>query len=118
MDTEIYIYITLAIGFICAGLTVQSSQIAKKNNYQHRSKTSLYIHLASTFSMYALLAWGIIEVAWWVPLVIAAFTYQLAGLVVKLTNWQAYFNAIPVTGGLTTTITISAWTFWVISKYH
>ena len=116
MDTEILIYITLVIGFIFSGLTVQSSQIAKKNDYQHQNHVSLYIHLASTFSMYALLVWGMIEVEWWAPILIIAITFPLAGFILKFTNWQWFFNAIPFTGGATTAITLSAWVYWALSK--
>ena len=116
MDTEIIIYITLAIGFICSGLTVQSSQIAKKNDYQHQNQVNFYIHLASTFSMYALLAWGIIEVEWWAPILICLLMYQVAGFIIQFTNWQWFFNAIRFTGGATTAITVSAWTYWALSR--
>ena len=116
MDAEIFIYITLVIGFICAGLTVQSSQIAKKNNYQHASVASLYIHLASTLSMYALLVWGMIEVEWWAPIVIIAITFPFAGFILKVANWKWFFIAIPFTGGATITITLCAWAYWAISK--
>ena len=116
MDAEISIYITLVIGFICAGLTVESSQIAKKNNYQHANVASLYIHLASTLAMYALLAWGMIEAEWWAPIVIIAITFPIAGFILKVTNWKWFFNAIPFTGGITTAITLSAWAYWALSR--
>ena len=116
MDIEIIIYIVLITGFTCASLTVHASQHAKKNNYQHTSRLSLYIHLASTLSMYALLAWSILEVEWWIPLVIVAFLYQLSRLVVTSSNWQLFFNAIPFTGSATTAITIGAWVYWALSQ--
>ena len=82
------------------------------------------MHLASTISMYALYVWGILELDWsqfgvewlnsavvsWLgPLVIFGFLYDILRFVVTSSNWEKFFEAISITGGITTVITCGAW---------
>ena len=79
--------------------------------------------------MYALIAWAILELDWrifgipwmnttlltWLgPLAISGVLLMLFRLVVTSSNWEKYFNAIPITGGIAIVVTCIAWIKWVI----
>ena len=74
--------------------------------------------------MYALYVWGILELDWnqfgvawlnstvvsWLgPLVIFSLLFQPLRFVVTSSNWEKFFEAISITGGITTVITCGAW---------
>ena len=74
--------------------------------------------------MYALYVWGILELDWnqfgvawlnsavvtWLgPLVIFGLLFQPLRFVVTSSNWEKFFEAISITGGITTVITCGAW---------
>lgn len=78
--------------------------------------------------MYALYAWAILELDWslfgvawmntavitWLgPLVISGVLLQLLRFVVISSNWEKFFSAIPITGGITIVITCVAWAKWM-----
>jgi len=117
-------FILIFTGYAFGALTIHASTHAKNNDIQHSNQLSLYIHLASTISMYALCVWGILELDWslfgvarlnsvvmsWLgPLIIIGFVFQLLRLVVTFSNWEKHFEATPKTGGITTVITCRAW---------
>jgi hypothetical protein len=102
-------YLILVAGFSFGTLALLASEHAKKNNVQHLTKLGLYVHLASTASMYALTAWGVLTLEWWSPFLVFVILYQLLRIVVTSSNWKKYFDAIPMLGGLTATITCGAW---------
>ncbi len=121
-------FIIIFTGYTFGALTVHASTHAKKSNRQHSNQLSLYAHLASTISMYALCVWGILELDWnqfgvawlnpavmsWLgPFVIFGFLFQLLRFVVTSSNWEKFFDAISITGGITTVITCGAWIKWV-----
>ena len=115
-------------GFVFGNLGICASKHAKKNDMQHPNQLSLYIHLASTISMFALYAWSILQLDWsifgvawmnsavntWLgPLAISGALLQLFRFVVISSNWEKFFGAIPITGGVTIVITCVAWAKWM-----
>ena len=111
-------YVILVAGFSFGTLTLLASEHAKKNNAQHLTKLGLYVHLASTASMYALTAWGVLALEWWSPFLVFVILYQLLRFVVTSSNWKKYFYAIPMLGGLTTTITCGAWAYFAFKSFN
>ena len=105
-------YLILIAGMFFGTLTLLASINAQKNNVEHSRKGSALIHLASTISMYALMAWGIITLSWWSPFLVLAALFLILRFVVTEASWSKYFRAIPITGGLTTAITCGAWLKW------
>ena len=116
------------IGFVFGNLVISASRHAKKNDTQHPNQLSLYIHLASTISMYTLLAWSILELDWslfgvawmntavhtWLgPFAISGALLAFFRFVVTSSNWKKFFSAIPITGGLAIVVTCIAWIKWV-----
>ena len=117
------------IGYTFGALTICASTHARKNEAHHPNQLGLYIHVASTISMYALYAWAVLELDWnlfgaawlssavasWVgPGVIFFVLYQLFRLIVTSSNWEKFFRAIPITGGITTVTTCGAWIKWAL----
>ncbi len=124
-------FIIIFIGYTFGALTVRASTHAKENDTQHSNQLSLYVHLASTISMYALYAWGILELDWnlfrvawlnsavvsWLgPLAIFGFLFQLLRFVVTSSNWEKFFGAISITGGITTFIACGVWIKWIFER--
>jgi len=124
-------FIIIFIGFTFAALTVHASTHAKKNDVQHSNQLNLYVHLTSTISMYALTVWGILQLDWnlfgvawlspavlsWLgPLLLFSFLFQLSRFVVTKSNWEKFFRAISITGGITTVVTCVAWIKWVLER--
>ena len=105
--------IILCVGMIFGIVTLHASINASKNGVEHTNKSSALIHLGSTLSMYALALWGFINIIWWIPLVAFVGLYQALRLVVRGSNWEQFYRAIPITGGLTIVITSCAWLKWV-----
>jgi len=121
-------FIIIFIGYFFGSITVHASTRARSNDTQHSNQLSLYVHLASTVSLYALFVWGTLEldwsllglawlnsaaVSWMGPLMIIGVLYQLSRFVVTSSTWEKFFEAIPITGGITTVITCGAWIKWI-----
>ena len=105
-------YLILIAGMLFATLTLHASTNAKKNYAQHTSLTSALLHIASTLSLYALTAWGILTFEWWIPFLVFAVIFQILRLVVTKSNWEKFWRAIPITGSLASAITCGAWLKW------
>jgi len=93
-------------------LTLHASMNASKNNVEHSSQVSALTHLASTLSLYALTAWGILTLEWWSPFLVFIVIFQILRLVVTESSWEKFWRAIPITGGFATAITCGAWLKW------
>ena len=121
-------FIIIFIGYAFGSITVHASTHARKNDTQYPNQLSLYVHLASTVSLYALFVWGTLELDWgllgvawlnsavvsWLgPFMIIGVLFQLTRFVVTSSNWEKFFGAIAVTGGITTVITCGAWIKWI-----
>ena len=103
----------LCAGMFFGAVTLHASIKASKNGVEHTNKSNALIHLGSTLSMYALALWGFINLIWWVPLVVFVAIFQALRLIVRSSNWEQFYRAIPITGGLTIVITSGAWLKWV-----
>ncbi len=102
----------LLTGMVFGVLVLHASINASKNGVKHTNKANALIHLASTISMYALTLWGIINLNWWAPFVGFILIFQVLRFIVRDSNWENYYRAIPVTGGFSIAITSGAWLKW------
>ena len=103
-------YALLFSGLFFGILTARAGAVGARGGIEPSPNLiRLIINTASLISVFAVIVWGFMNLAWWVTIFAFIIISLIVGAIVTRLTWALIYQVMPVTGLVTVGITVAAW---------
>ncbi len=97
---------------MCFGLlSARAEAIVDKSNIQATNTAIKIINFGSMVSTFSMIAWGFINLDWWVPIYTFILFYLAASLLINRNMLKLFIYVLPVIGIVTISVSAYLWLF-------
>lgn len=97
---------------MCFGLlSARAEAIADKGNIKSVNPVIKFINFGSMISTFSMVAWGFINLDWWVPIYTFILFYLAASLLINQKRLRLFIYILPVIGLVTISVSAYLWLF-------